>query len=141
MRRVLREVRIGLVAGVTGSAMLLLAQQVSQRLSARPPARVQSQSQWIPPLVDPIAAAQSALERGDSALVAAAFDWRSNLSSRLPTGRTFTTVLLPSAFRTTKSGKWEKSPLSLVADAGGAVAARARRRSRSGLGGREPVNR
>ena len=70
MRRVLREVRIGLVAGVTGSAMLLLAQQVSQRLSARPPARVQSQSQWIPPLVDPIAAAQSALERGDSALVA-----------------------------------------------------------------------
>ena len=70
MRRCWRELRIGVVAGIIASALLLVVQQASHRFSAAGSIDNHADGQWIPPLVDPVASAQSALERGDSALVA-----------------------------------------------------------------------
>jgi len=74
VRRLLGELRIGLVAGATASMLLYGALRATDVSLARPASHVNAptSSRWMPPLVDPIASAQEALARGDSGLVAIA---------------------------------------------------------------------
>jgi hypothetical protein len=74
VRNWLSEVRIGLIAGVSAGAIILVAPSVVRlaRDSATDPSV--GSSSWTPPLVDPIQAASAALTRGDSTFLAVAID-------------------------------------------------------------------
>jgi hypothetical protein len=61
MRRPWLELRIGLIAGLTASAVLWAVQQASVRASSASLFRATSSDRWIPPLVDPVTSAQDAL--------------------------------------------------------------------------------
>jgi len=74
VRNWLSEVRIGLIAGVSAGAMILVAPKIATMWQPSHGDSVPSTAAWSPPLVDPIQAASAALARGDSTFLAVALN-------------------------------------------------------------------
>lgn len=70
MRNWVSEIRIGLVAGLSAGAIVLLAPTLAPYAPSGPDARDTRSTSWTPPLTDPIQAAYATLARGDSAFIA-----------------------------------------------------------------------
>jgi hypothetical protein len=72
MRSWAAELRIGLIAGLTGGLVVMAAPSVATFARTTLTTADPTQVAWTPPLVDPVQAATAALARGDSSFVAVA---------------------------------------------------------------------